>query len=208
MVDDVSEVIRTCGGPVDLVGYSMGARVSLAVAAWKPELVRRLVLESGSPGLEATDDRTARVAADEALATRISSGGIDAFREAWRSLPVFDSLAGHMSAVAWSRVEAQRAANDPAALATVLRGLGTGAQPSLWGQLAGIRHPILLLTGCLDAKFTALAERMAAALPCARHVSVPDAGHRIHLERPRAWVRVVKAFLDGGSGAPDGAFPT
>lgn len=47
------------GGPtsrkaraVHLVGYSLGARLALAVAARHPQLASRLVLISGSPGLE------------------------------------------------------------------------------------------------------------------------------------------------------------
>jgi pimeloyl-ACP methyl ester carboxylesterase len=37
-------------GPVDLVGFSLGAVVAAAVAATRPELVRRLVLVAGWPG--------------------------------------------------------------------------------------------------------------------------------------------------------------
>jgi pimeloyl-ACP methyl ester carboxylesterase len=39
-------------GPVDLVGYSLGAVVAAAIAATRPELVRRLVLVAGWPGPE------------------------------------------------------------------------------------------------------------------------------------------------------------
>src|SRR5690606_18972988 len=56
------------GGPVDVVGYSQGARVALALAAQRPERVRRLVLESGSPGLHARKLRSLRRAEDEARA--------------------------------------------------------------------------------------------------------------------------------------------
>jgi pimeloyl-ACP methyl ester carboxylesterase len=40
-------------GPVDLVGYSLGAVVAAAVAATRPELVRRLVLVAGWPAPDA-----------------------------------------------------------------------------------------------------------------------------------------------------------
>ncbi len=40
-----------------------------------------------------------------------------------------------------------------------------------------------------------IAERMAEALPDARIVVVPGAGHTVHLERPDAWVGAVTAFL-------------
>jgi pimeloyl-ACP methyl ester carboxylesterase len=44
--------------------------------------------------------------------------------------------------------------------------------------------PVELVVGERDAKFRAVAERMAAALPDARVAIVPRAGHAAHLERP------------------------
>jgi len=213
VVDDVAEVLLATGVPAcDVVGYSMGARVSLAVAAWKPELVRRLVLESGSPGLAGAQERADRRRSDETLARRMSVEGIGAFLEAWSDLPVLGSLRENVTREVWDRVEAQRARNDPSCLAAVLRGLGTGAQPSLWAQLPRIEHPVLLVTGRLDHKFTALAERMAGAFPHARHEAIAGAGHRVHLERPGDWLRAVEAFLgtgdpSAGSGVREPRFP-
>jgi pimeloyl-ACP methyl ester carboxylesterase len=55
-----------------------------------------------------------------------------------------------------------------------------------------------LIAGALDTKFVALAAAMEAALPRARVAVVPDAGHAVHLERPREFTRLVTAFLDEG----------
>ena len=57
--------------PVDLLGYSMGARLALYVAITRPGLVRRLILESGSPGLASPAERVARVRADDIVTARI-----------------------------------------------------------------------------------------------------------------------------------------
>lgn len=201
VVADVEEVVSRFGPPVDLLGYSMGGRVALATALSKPGLIRRLVLESASPGLPTAEERAGRIASDDALADRISGGGIDAFLEGWRDLPLFRSLKTTLSAEELARLEAQRASNDPDALAAVLRGLGTGRQPSLWASLRSLDRPTLLLTGRRDSKFTGLAESMSACLPQARHFRVPGAGHRVHLERPRHWLRAVRTFLAADGGA-------
>jgi pimeloyl-ACP methyl ester carboxylesterase len=45
--------VEAAGGPVDLVGYSLGAVVAAAVAAAHPSLIRRLVLVAGWAGPDA-----------------------------------------------------------------------------------------------------------------------------------------------------------
>jgi pimeloyl-ACP methyl ester carboxylesterase len=83
-------------------------------------------------------------------------------------------------------VQADRLRNTPAGLARALRGLGTGALPSLWGRLGELTMPVVLIVGERDAKFRAFAERMAAAIADSELVVVPGAGHAAHLEAPVA----------------------
>ncbi|HET9949488.1 MAG TPA: 2-succinyl-6-hydroxy-2,4-cyclohexadiene-1-carboxylate synthase [Longimicrobiales bacterium] len=180
--------------PADLVGYSMGARLALHFAAAHPERVRRLVLESGSPGLATEEERRERRARDAELARFALEHGMDAFLERWEAQPLFESRAC-IDPRARARQRELKLRNAPASLAAALEGLGTGALPSLWDRLGEIRAPTLLLVGALDCKYVAIARRMAAALPDARVVEVPDAGHTVHLERPGAWVAAVVDFL-------------
>jgi 2-succinyl-6-hydroxy-2,4-cyclohexadiene-1-carboxylate synthase len=179
----------------DWVGYSLGGRVALAAAVLRPDRVRRLVLESASPGLETEAARARRRRDDEGLARRIEAKGIRWFVDYWMGLALFETqreLPPEVLATARRR----RLGNDPAALAAALRGLGTGPQPSYWGDLAGIEAPTLLLTGALDRRFCRIAERMRGKMPSAVHRAVPDAGHAVHLEAPRTWVREVTTFLE------------
>ena len=46
--------------------------------------------------------------------------------------------------------------------------------------------PVTLIAGERDAKFRAIADRMAAAIPGARLVVAPGAGHAVHSRRPDA----------------------
>jgi 2-succinyl-6-hydroxy-2,4-cyclohexadiene-1-carboxylate synthase len=190
----LGHVARAGDWPTDLVGYSMGGRVALHFAAAFPERVRRLVLESASPGLASEEERAARRVADEALAFELIAGGIESFVDAWEAQPLFESRAALEAAVR-ARQRELRLRNDPEGLAAALRGLGAGALPSLWGRLAEIAVPTLLVVGALDAKFVAIAERMVRAMPDARVVEVPGAGHTVHLERPDGWLAAVTDFL-------------
>ena len=179
---------------VNVLGYSMGGRVALHLAAACPGRVRALVLESASPGLATPEERAARIAADEALAGRLEREGLEAFNDYWERLPLFASQA-RLPAEIRAALRAQRLKNNPLGLANSLRGLGAGAQPSLWERLPEIRTPTLLIAGALDEKFTALARQMASRLPAAQLASVPDAGHAVHLEQPDIFQRLIAEFF-------------
>ena len=180
--------------PAGLVGYSMGGRIALHFAAQRPDAVRRLVLESASPGLDTQTERRLRRESDDDLARSIELDGVEAFIDRWERLPLFETQSGADETVR-SRLHTRRLENSVHGLAGALRGLGTGALPSLWDALPGIHVPTLVLVGALDEKFVSTGERMAAALPDARLVVVPGAGHAVHVERPDSWLEAVTGFL-------------
>jgi 2-succinyl-6-hydroxy-2,4-cyclohexadiene-1-carboxylate synthase len=182
----------------DVLGYSMGGRVALHLAAAAPARVGALVLESSSPGIADPAERAARIAADEALADEIERAGLAAFVERWERLPLFASQAV-LPEVVLERQRAQRLRNDPRGLANSLRGMGAGRQEPLWDRLAALAAPTLLIAGELDAKYCAITSHMAAALPNARTAIVPNAGHAVHLEQANAFVRNVLEFLNSAS---------
>lgn len=194
LVDRAAERGDGAGAPFPLVGYSMGGRLALAYAIRRPERVSALVLESASPGLASSRERAGRRESDEALARRLEEEGVEAFVDFWERLPLFESR-GALPAAVLQRQRALRLTNDAGSLAASLRGLGTGALPGFWDDLATLDVPVLLLVGALDRKFVGVAERMEARLPRARRVTVPGAGHTVHLERPAAWVDAVVGFL-------------
>jgi 2-succinyl-6-hydroxy-2,4-cyclohexadiene-1-carboxylate synthase len=178
----------------DVLGYSMGGRVALHLAAAAPDRVGALVLESSSPGIAEATERQARVVADQALADSIAREGLAAFVERWERLPLFASQAT-LPEDTRARLHAQRLLNNPLGLANSLRGMGAGEQEPLWDRLATLNIPTLLIAGELDAKYRALADQMAAMLPSARSVIVPGAGHTVHLEQPQLFAKNVIEFL-------------
>jgi len=165
-----------------LVGYSMGGRVALhaALARALAPRVERLLLIGASPGIADPAERAERRGADERLAADLQGMTIEEFARRWAQTPV---LAGQPPAVA-AAVHADRLRNQPAGLAGALRGLGTGALPSLWGRLNEISAPVTLIVGERDHKFRAIATKMAAAVPSAALAVIPGAGHAVHLETP------------------------
>ncbi len=190
----LARVVAAGSWPADLVGYSMGGRIALHFAATFPDRVRRLVLESASPGLETEGERAERRGADQALGARLASEGIEWFVEYWEAQPLFEPRSRLDPAIRALEREL-RLRNDPRSLAAALTGLGTGSLPSLWDRLGRLETPTLLIVGELDHKFVQVAERMTRVMPHARMVVVPGAGHTVHLEAPASWLDAVVDFL-------------
>jgi 2-succinyl-6-hydroxy-2,4-cyclohexadiene-1-carboxylate synthase len=165
-----------------LCGYSMGGRLALDVALRMPARIGRLVLVGASPGIADAAERAARRAADDALADRIEADGLMAFVDSWGAQPLF---AGQPRGVAELAREDRLRSSAPG-LAAALRGMGTGVMAPLWDRLGELAMPVTLIAGEHDAKFRAVAERMAAAIPDASLIVATGAGHAVHLEAPEA----------------------
>ena len=195
VADDLVKAVQLAGFErATWLGYSMGGRAALHIAAAHPEAVESLVVIGGSPGLATHDEREARVAADEALAERIERDGVPAFVDYWESIPLFDSQKRLPRAIQDS-VRAGRLACNPQGLANSLRGMGTGAQEPLHERLSIFEFPVLLMAGAEDAKFAEIAREMAAAIQDSRVHIIPEAGHAAQLEQPDACAERVRAFV-------------
>jgi 2-succinyl-6-hydroxy-2,4-cyclohexadiene-1-carboxylate synthase len=202
-------VIRTLEGlevtrPV-VAGYSMGGRLALYLALRYPERSAGLFLESASPGLHRSSERAARRAADESKAERLESGDFEAFLRDWYAQPLFAPLAQDEDLL--SRTIEVRRRNDPGELARSLRGMGTGSQPSLWGELTGLSVPALALAGELDGRYAGISSRMAGISPRLQSAVVSGAGHTVHAETPAAYETLLWRFVEGLSFALGEAEP-
>jgi 2-succinyl-6-hydroxy-2,4-cyclohexadiene-1-carboxylate synthase len=194
-VEAVVQLVEQLGMPsVDLLGYSLGARVALGAALYKPERFGRLILESGSPGLHRRVERAERREADHRLASFIRTHGVEAFVEHWEALPLFESLR-RLPPERLAELRERRRSCTAEGLMGALGTLGLGVQPDYWPELHRQRLPTLLLTGALDEKFTQLARRMAAELPVVWRHALPECGHAPHLEAPEAYASEVLSFL-------------
>ena len=187
----LAEVAAATGGPVDVVGYSMGGRTALQLLVDHPGTVRRAVLVGATAGIADDAERAARAEQDRATAARLEEVGLDAFLDEWLALPLFSGLPD------WARFDEFRRGNTPAGLAGSLRHAGTGSMAPLWDRLGGVTTTVRCLAGADDTKFCGLGERLAVALPHGEFVSVPDAGHAAHLEQPGTTAELVVGRLDG-----------
>ena len=125
-------------GPVDMVGYSLGARLALGCKLRRPDLVGRVVAVSARlVGLEG-DEREARRRSDKALAARVSALKSDAdwaafFDDVWYAEGAKGGLWGELRrSGVYEEVRRRRLARLPKNAAASLEraGLGGPAGPT------------------------------------------------------------------------------
>ncbi|KAL7603912.1 hypothetical protein Lser_V15G15247 [Lactuca serriola] len=178
---------------VTLVGYSMGARITLYMALKFKNMVKGVVMISGSPGLDDVAKRKSRSVKDDSLACALVSYGVELFIETWYSGEMWESLRSHPQ---FEQIVADRSKHDDVSgLVKTLSGLSTGRQPSLWEDLKHVKSPVVVIVGERDEKFKKIGERMCVTLGKSRVVEVPNCGHAVHIESPLLVIRSITEFL-------------
>lgn len=182
----VAAIAREVPSGATLAGYSLGARLALAVALAVPERVERLVLVGGTAGIEDPEERSRRQAWDEAQAAAIE-GDLDRWVDRWERLPIFAGQSPELVAAQ----RPSRRCHTPSSLAWAMRALGQGRMPSLWHAVPRC-PPLRLVVGARDPKYLALAKRIAALAPDAELTVAPDVGHNVLLEAPAVVARQLR----------------
>jgi pimeloyl-ACP methyl ester carboxylesterase len=143
-------------GPVDAVGFSMGGQLLLRVASRSPERFRKIAI--GGVG-------------DNIFSTAVTEQAAVAIEEGRSVGPDDEGTEGHESLGAFARF-AQAPGNDPAALAACMR---RPQERLTEDDLASVKVPVLVVLG--DKDFAGPADRLMAALPEARLVTLAGADH-------------------------------
>jgi 3-oxoadipate enol-lactonase len=176
-----------------LLGHSMGGMVARRLALQWPERVGALVLMDTSPGMPPSIDPDLA----EAAAALALEGDMTLLRA------VLDE-ADTLGSAADQRVRRERAGYvefcerkwaqiTPASYAGLLRAIVH--QDDQLAEMTSIVCPTLVLVGAEDTHFVPAAHAMAATLPDARLVVVPDAGHSPQFENPDAYFDALDEFL-------------
>lgn len=179
---------------VALAGWSLGGQIALATLPRIRDRVSRLALLSSTPRFTVGEGWPHGLPAQqvEILAHRVR-------RDPGRALPrFFDGMfvPGELDDDARVRVAAIRDALQPPAPAAAQSGLALLAAADLRGALGAVDRPTLVVHGEADPVCPAGAGRaLAAAIPGARLLVVPGAGHAPFLSRPAAIADALHRFL-------------
>jgi 2-succinyl-6-hydroxy-2,4-cyclohexadiene-1-carboxylate synthase len=175
-----------------LVGYSLGGRLALRAALRAPERYLGVVTVGATAGIDEPSLRSTRAEADERLAAWIEAAPIEDIVGVWERQPLFADQSEAL-------VEAQRPgrlAQDPAALAMILRTAGQGVLEPVWHELLFLELPLVAIAGARDEGYVRAAKRIADTAPRGRAEIVEEAGHAVQLQRPDEVARVLEGLLD------------
>ncbi len=181
-VDDLARVVDGLNPrPDTLVGYSMGARVGLAILLRHPRLFKKASLLGVHAGLTSDQDQRKRQEDDEQWAKHLEDHGIDSFVDAWAQHPIFRTQRKCTKEILQAQ-ETIRRNHGAYALASALRVLGLGRMGNLWPLLPKLQPHLQLIVGNADQKFLRIGGQIRAAVPCCRLDVIEGAGHNVSLE--------------------------
>lgn len=182
-VEDERQVLEQLGVRQAVVGgLSLGGYLSLAFYLSHPAMVRALILCDTGPGYRNPVAREQWNQTAEARARAFEERGLAALG---RSPEVQASAQIHRSAEA---------------LARAARGILAQFNSRVIEGLPEIRVPTLIIVGERDTPFLNGSDYMAAKIPGARKVVIPDAGHSSNIDQPEAFNRAVLDFLSEVTG--------
>lgn len=187
---DIQALCRVKGWrPVAAVGMSQGTRVALRLAQRRVLPLKRLVLD-GPPAPRRRTDATGEDPPLEQYRALLRSEGLGAFRAAWSRHPLMHLNPGRNSArrLLQKMLLSYRGRD--------LRVEGPRATPVKPAKPESVRVRTRVIAGSQDQPARiAAARELATRLPRATMTLIPGAGHLANLDAPRAWLRVVAAFL-------------
>jgi pimeloyl-ACP methyl ester carboxylesterase len=155
MAGDVAALIEHLKLPgADVMGYSLGSRISVVLAARHPELVRSLIL--GGAGIRLIDSAGLRDEIADSLEMPSLADVTDPMGKRFRAF-------------------AEQTRSDLRALAACLRG---SRQVIRMEDITSIRAPALIAVGTKD-DITGSPHELAALMPNGRGLDIPDRDHMV-----------------------------
>ena len=176
-IADMAAVLDACGARRAVIaGLSLGGFMSLAFHLAHPARTIALMLFDTGPGYKKDEGREGWNRVAESTAVAYEKQGLAAGR-----VSAEVSVARHRSAQG---------------LAHAARGMLAQRDSRVIESLPTIAVPTLVVVGEDDQQFRPSADYMAAKIPGAGKVILPQAGHASNIDQPAAFNAAVRAFLD------------
>ena len=199
-VDDMIAFLEALAlGPVDLIGHSRGGHLAFRLGLKRPDLIRRLVLAEPGGTLDdslmteearalppGAGSRAHVAQASERIKAGDLDGGLRAFSEGINGPGAWDALPA-----------SERQLREDNAY-TLLAQVNEGRQPFAKAEAEALTLPTLFVGGeDTPGMLPLVLKALAAHVPGAQTSMIPDAGHSMFRQQPKAFCAAVLPFLDG-----------
>ncbi|HEX9148807.1 MAG TPA: alpha/beta fold hydrolase [Thermoanaerobaculia bacterium] len=186
--DFIEALVTDLPPPVGIAGFSFGGYISLELMKRRPEKIRALALIDTRA---AADDPAGRARRDETIAA-VRAEGVKSVVESMPPKLLSPASLGRPDLL--ERVQRMISRQKPETLAADL--VAMRDRPDSTEFLPRVAVPTLVVVGEQDALTPpADSEAMAAAVPGARLVRIPGAGHLSPMERPKAVAEALADFF-------------
>jgi pimeloyl-ACP methyl ester carboxylesterase len=176
-VADMAAVLDAVKAPTAVIGgLSLGGYMSLAFHLAYPRRTRALLIIDTGPGYRSDEARAGWNANALKTAERFEKEGLRALAAG----------RGELNATKH---------RDARGLALAARGMLVQRDARVINSLPSIAVPALVMVGANDTPFLNAADYMAAKIPGATKVVIPDAGHAANIDQPARFNEALAAFL-------------
>ncbi|AFR27191.1 alpha/beta hydrolase [Arthrobacter sp. Rue61a] len=170
------------GGPVHVVGHSMGGSVSLTLAAARPDVVATITLVGMAP-----------VPQNQGFKKVLTSQLDQGFFDSATKTKLMNAWYGELSAADMERLSTGFDVPFPVLSASALAAM-TGVEPSVPGR---VHAPLLVIAGTGDRVRPIEQMRVFVAESQQRQLrAIPGAGHNVHWEQPDKCAAALTGFWE------------
>ena len=177
-VADMSALLDEVGAREAVIGgLSLGGYMSLAFHLAHPRRTRALLIIDTGPGYRKDEAREGWNRNALATADRYERDGL-----------------GNLARGSVEMRTSQH--RDASGLARAARGMLTQTDDRVISSLPTVAVPSLVVVGANDTPFLAASDYMAAKIPAAAKVVIPNAGHAANIDQPAAFNAAILRFLN------------
>ena len=178
-VADMAAILDAVGAKTAVIGgLSLGGYMSLAFHLAHPERTQALLIIDTGPGYKKDEAREGWNATSIKRAEKLEAEGLP------------------KGGGAETRTAPHRSADG---LAKAARGMLAQRDARVIESLPNIKVPSVVVVGADDTPFLAASDYMAAKIPGAQKVVIPEAGHASNIDQPQAFNKAILSFLEGVS---------